>query len=134
LLLLGVGGLQYAAKIGNAVDVLNGSLWNDTRFFVTNKTSLLYTKPYTISIPTSTPAVTLYKTNVTGYGQHAFDGGSIANAELIGRFSFGTTYYPLAFWKKRYFTFGFTKGVNDMTSDGKNFMVNLAYFVGNLSL
>ena len=134
MLLIGVGGLQYAAKIGNKANYLNTTFWNDTKFFVTDKTSTLYSKPYAISIPTSTPAVTLYNTAMPGSGQWVPAGGSLANVTLIGRFNLAPTYYPVAFEKNRYFSFGFSKGVSDMTSDGKNFMVNLAYYVGNLSL
>lgn len=134
MLLMGVGGLQYAAKIGNAANYLNTTFWSDTKFFVTDKTSTLYSKPYAISIPTSTPAVTLYSSSMPGSGQLVPAGSSLANVTLIGRFNLAPTYYPVAFEKNRYFSFGFSKGVNDMTSDGKNFMVNLAYFVGQLSL
>jgi hypothetical protein len=134
MLLIGVGGLQYAAKIGNKANYLNTTFWNDTRFFVTDKTSTLYSKPYAISIPTSTPAVTLYNTAMPGSGQLVPAGSTLTNVSLIGWFSINPTYYPVAFEKNRYFTFGFSNGVNDMNSDGKNFMVNLAYYVGNLSL
>lgn len=134
MLLIGVGGLFYATKIGNTVNYLTTIFWNDSKFFVTDKTSTLYSKPYVITIPTSTPAVTLYNTPMPGLGQLVPIGGNFSNVNLVGRFSIAPTYYPLAFEKNRYFTFGFFKGVNDMTSSGKNFMVNLAYYVGNLSL
>lgn len=134
MLLIGVGGLQYAGKIGNAANYLNTTFWSDTKFFVTDKTSTLYSKPYVISIPTSTPAVTLYSTAMPGSGQLVPAGGNLNNVTLFGRFNLAPTYYPVAFEKNRYFTFGFSKGVNDMNASGKNFMVNLAYYVGKLTL
>jgi hypothetical protein len=134
MLLIGVGGLQYAAKIGNKVNYLNTANFSDTKFFVTDKTSALYSKPYTISIPVSTPAVTLYNTNVVSAAQLVAVGSSLDNVTLFGKFNLAPNYYPLAFERNRYFSFGFTKGVDAMTGNGRNFMVNLAYYVGNLSL
>lgn len=133
MLLIGVGGLQYAAKIGNKANYLNTANWTDTKFFVTDKTSTLYTKPYTINIPVSTPAVTLYNTTVTSAAQFVAAGSSLDNVSLFGKFNLAPNYYPLAFEKNRYFSFGFTKGVDAMTGIGRNFMVNLSYYVGALT-
>jgi hypothetical protein len=134
MLLMGIGGLQYAAKIGNKANYLNTAIWSDTKFFVTDKTNALYTKPYTISIPVSTPAVILYNNTTAGSGQFVAAGGSLADVALFGKFNLAPNYYPLAFEKNRYFSFGFTRGVDAMTGTGKNFMVNLAYYVGALTL
>jgi hypothetical protein len=134
MLLMGVGGLQYASKIGNKANYLNTAFFSDTKFFVTDKTSTLYTKPYTISIPVSTPAVTLYNTNVVGAAQYVAVGSSLDNVSLFGKFNLAPNYYPLAFEKNRYFSFGFARGVDAMTGNGRNFMVNLAYYVGGLTL
>jgi hypothetical protein len=134
MLLIGIGGLQYANKIGNVANYTKTAFFTDTKFFVTDKTSTLYTKPYTISIPTSTTAVTLYNTAMPGAGLYVPSGSTLTNVTLVGRFSNDATYCPTAFEKNRYFCFGFSRGVDDMNESGKNFMVNLAYYVGNLSL
>jgi hypothetical protein len=134
MLLIGIGGLQYANKIGNVVNYTRTIFFADNKFFVTDKTSTLYTSPFEISIPASSPAVTLYDSPMPSAGLEVPSGCIIANVALVGRFSNDPNYFPASFEKNRYFCFGFSRGVDDMNESGKNFMVNLAYYVGNLSL
>ncbi|MEO5888596.1 MAG: hypothetical protein ABIQ31_00025 [Ferruginibacter sp.] len=133
MLLIGIGGLQYANKIKNTANFLNTSQWNDKAFWVKDKTGMLYNKPYKISIPTSTPQVTLYPGAVQAAGQLTF-AGTLDKVTLFGDFVVAKNYCPVTFEKNRYLTFGFYKGVESMTSNGRNFMVNLVYYVGNLAM
>lgn len=131
ILFLGMGGIQLARKLGNIVNQQNSATFTDKGFWVSNKTSPLYKQPYVITIPTSTPQVVVYKTAVGAAGTY---GPDITSSEvtLFGRFVVNNNYYPVSTETKRYATFGFFEGVENMTTDGRNFMVNLAYYTGNL--
>ena len=131
MLLMGIGGLQYAAKIGNTTNYLKSASFYDNKFFVADKSSVMYKKPFVISVPASTPAVTLYSANVLSTGLSVHVGEAPLSVSLLGKFGVAPEYYPFTFEKNRYVNFGFSKGVAAMTQDGKNFMVNLVYYLGN---
>lgn len=130
MLLMGTGGLQYASKIANKASVQLSGNFTDSKFLVSEKPEKLYKNIYVISVPTSTPAVTLYAVGVFASGFLSPEGETPANVSLLGKFSTAPNYYPLTFEKNRYMNFGFSKGVKNMTQDGKNFMVNLVYYTG----
>lgn len=134
MLLMGIGGLQFAKKIGNVANFTNTAIWNEKGFFVYDKSSSLYKTPFAIPIPTSTPAINIYPSNVPGCGQLVHLGTTLPDNVLLGRFNLASEYYPVTYEKSRYMTFGFQKGVSEMNELGRQYMVNLCYFVGGLTL
>gem|GEM_PF-2659600 len=133
MLLMGIGGLIFSSKLGNDANWDNAGQFNETSFSVTDKTAAYLITPYVIAIPTSTPAVTLYPTAGMASGQQA-PSGVLNNNILIGKFWTASTYYPVTLEKNQYMVFGFHSGVQNMTTNGRNFIVNLCYFMGKFVL
>ena len=131
MLLLGMGGLLYAKKIGNIANWINSGQFNETAIYVKDKTSNLYKKPKVITI-TAAQTIVLYTVPALGAGQY-LPMGTLPGVTLMGSLAGQQNYYPLTYEQNRYTVLGFDKGVNSMTADGKDFMVNLVYFSGNLS-
>ncbi|MES2776949.1 MAG: hypothetical protein V4722_22420 [Bacteroidota bacterium] len=134
MLLIGIGGLQFAEKIGNTSRYGNAAQWNDKGFLVGDNTSKLYTTPKRIDIPASSAGIHLYNTAVPGCGQHIAP-GSILNGNIyVGKFFTAADYYPVTVERNRYMNFGFQKGVSEMNQTGKDFIVNLCYYTADLTL
>lgn len=132
MLLLGMGGLLYAKKIGNIAQWDNSGQFNETALYVKDITSNLYKKPKTITL-TAAQTIVLYTVPTLGAGQYR-PTGILPGVNLIGSLAGQQNYYPLTHEKSRYTVFGFDKGLNKMTPAGKDFMVNLVYFSGSFSL
>lgn len=133
MLLIGIGGLRFAARIGNIVNYGAGAQLTTNNFVPADKTMALFHKPYAITIPTSTPKVTLYAGASLASGQFVSAGTVLPDVQLLGNFSGFPENYPLTTEKDRYTTFGFYNPVDQMTTDGKNFMVNLCYYAGGFN-
>ena len=132
MLLLGMGGLLYAKKIGNAAHWDNCGQFEEAALLVMDKQSNLFKKPKLLIVPPD-QKISLFTAPSLGAGQQ-LPGGTLPGVTLIGAFPGHPTYYPLSNEKNRYTVFGFYKGVSGMTAAGKDFMVNLVYASGNLSL
>ncbi len=132
VLLLGMGGLLLAEKLGNTANWSNAAQFSDCGFHASDMTCAVYHQPYAIPVPSTTPSVSLYPAAVLGAGQYAA-ADTLTNNTLIGNFLLAPQYYPVTFESSRYMTFGFFNGVDHMSPTGRNFMVNLCYYTGNLT-
>lgn len=132
MLLLGMGGLLYAKKIGNIAQWDNCGQFNEKEMYVTDKLSSLYKKPNIISV-SANETISLYTVASLGAAQH-IPSAVQPGVALMGAFPGHQAYYPLSYEKNRYTVFGYYKGVNSMTPAGKDFIVNLVYFSGKFSL
>jgi len=133
MLLLGAGGLQFAQKAGNKVNYGLANQTTATSFAPLDKTMSLYHVPYNISIPTSTPKVTLYASPSSVSAIALAPGTKIPEVNMLGYFPSMADQHPIGTENAMYTFFGFYDGVNKMTTDGKNFMVNLCYYAGNFN-
>ncbi|MEO7309281.1 MAG: hypothetical protein ABIX01_02705 [Chitinophagaceae bacterium] len=133
MLLMGMGGLLFSSKLGNDANWGNSAQFNETSVSVLDKTAAFLKTPYIIDIPTSTPAVAIYPNPVMGAGQHVAS-AVLNNNILVGKFWTANTYYPVTFERDQYMIFGFFKGVQAMTTNGRKLIVNLCYFTGKFTL
>jgi hypothetical protein len=132
ILFIGVGGLQLALKLNNIVNYGVCASSSLASVIVTDPSSTIYKSPKEIAIPAGNQ-LTIFSS--PSYSQNFGTAGApVANVVLIGKETPASNYYPVAFEKNRYGIFGFSDNVNSMTATGKDFMVNLVYYVGNLSL
>lgn len=132
MLLLGMGGLLYAKKIGNVAQWNISGQFDEKDILVKDQTSNLYKLPKAIAISAG-QTVSLYPVPSPGAGAYTAT-GALAGVTLMASFSSQHLYNPIAHEQNRYTIFGFFKGVNSMTAAGKDFMVNLVYFSGSFSL
>lgn len=129
LLLIGLGGMQLAKKMGNNISFNNCGFSGLTGMNVIDAGSNLYKSPYPISVVPGTQ-LQLYTEYVSAMSY--FNDGSASNVVLIG----GETldqHYPLAS-EDRYSFFGFIGAIDKMTSTGKNLLVNYVYQAGQLTV
>lgn len=131
VLLMGLGGFRLAIKLSLTVN------WNfsagtiSTDMLVVNAASAIYKSPKTISIPANNQ-LNFYSaaSSVEGFNIQ----NTTASIELIGKDPVNTNYTPVNFEGTRYGTFGYFNNINTMTQTGKDFVVNLSYYVGKLML
>jgi hypothetical protein len=133
IMFIGIGGLQLALKLNNIVNygVCAGSGSSLASITVTDPSSSIYKSPKAISIPAGNQLNIFSNPSFT---QSFGTSGPVANVLLIGKEAPVSNSYPVAFEQNKYGIFGFYNNVNSMTATGKDFMVNLVYYVGNLSL
>jgi hypothetical protein len=132
ILFIGVGGLQLALKLNNTVNYGACAGSNTASIIVTDPLATIYKSPKAISIPAGNQ---LNIFTSPSYGQSFGTAITpVPNVVLIGKEAPVSNYYPVAFEQNKYGIFGFYNNVNSMTAAGKDFMVNLVYYVGNLSI
>jgi hypothetical protein len=133
ILLMGLGGLQFGEKLNNNVRWGNTSAgYLTTSFKVMDSTSKVYKTPKLISIP-SNNQLDIYSSPVISAGEYSPAIPLYNDVVLMGGYAIYPNYYPVCFEKGRYGAFGFYGKINTMTNAGKDFMVNLAFYVGNLA-
>jgi hypothetical protein len=133
ILLLGEGGLLFAGAIQDTVNWGSSAGNTLSVFKATDPASALYKSPKTINIG-SDSLLTIY-TSASKVNSFYVKSTPVHNVALIGQEadSKASKYYPVTVANTRYIAFGFYKNVDAMTPAGKDFMVNLAYFAGNLN-
>lgn len=131
LLLMGLGGLQLGQKLNNNVS-WGHTAWGiqTTSILVMDPSGTLYKTPKTISIPVNNQ-LDIYTSPVIGAGLYSSTPPSYTDVALIGRYVNYPTYYPVCFEKGKYGAFGFFGNINAMTPAGKDFLVNLSFYVGS---
>ncbi|HEY4150547.1 MAG TPA: hypothetical protein VGM41_16520 [Chitinophagaceae bacterium] len=132
-LLLNEGGLLFADAIKNTVGWGGCGESSLASFIVLQPNSSLYKQPKLISIPADS-VLTIYSTpqNVESLYVNA---PPMANVNLVGREGDtpSSKYYPITIEAAKYAVFGYYGNTNSMTATGKDFLVNLIYYVGNLA-
>jgi hypothetical protein len=133
LLLMGAGGLYFAAKNGNIINWEQSEQYNETSIVVTDPASTVFSRPKTIVVDVNTKRVALFNAAGLMAAQYV-PTITLANVSIIGRNALNFNYVPVALESNRYGFFAFYNGVNNMTQAGKDFMVNYTYYVGGLTL
>jgi len=128
ILLMGIGGLQLAEKLGNTVNYLVCSGHTLTSFATIDETDAVYKKPKAIVTSTGNP-LEIFAVSHAAQG-FVNTGGVTPNVLTIGRTSPASGDYPVLIESDRFGVFGYTHGVNDMTKTGRDFIVNFVYRVG----
>jgi hypothetical protein len=135
ILLIGAGGLQFAAKNGNIINWGQNAQSVESSIYVLDPTSTLFSRPKTVAVNSTTKELIIYSTAYLSSGQY-IPTGTLANVTLLCKYfsATNTNYYPVSFEKSRYGFFGFYKGTSLMTQAGQDFMVNYTYYIGGLTL
>lgn len=132
ILFIGAGGMFLADKMGNRVAWGGCAVASaQVSCIVTDSSSSIYKSPKAITIPAGNalPVYSSPNSMVCFFAPVP----SAVNVTLIGRLT-NTSYYPVCFEKNRYGMFGFTGNFSTLTQTGKDFLVNISYYVGNLIL
>ena len=133
VLFIGLGGLQLAAKMGNVVNYGNCASGDVASFMVNDESSSIYKSPKNISAANAM-LLNIFKTASPSQMFYA-PVTPVNNVVLIGKQPQSpSAYYPVGAENDHYTFFGFYNNVDAMTSTGKDFMVNLVYYTGKLSL
>ncbi len=129
ILLIGLGGMQLAKKLGNDISLNNCSITASTGMIVIDPASLLYKFPNAIDVG-SGASLKLYEQDVSAFSY--FADSKSPEITLIGGDALPQR-FPLAS-EDRYSVFGFTGPIQLMTTTGKNLLVNYVYQAGKLTV
>ncbi len=129
ILLIGVGGLQFGQKLQNTVNWGGCATGSTSSITALDSLSTLYKSPKTISLPANNQLV-IYASAMNAQGLYV-PVQPVAGVKMIARFPLSNVYMPVCFEKSRYGMFGFYGNFNSLTQAGKDFLVNLAFYVGN---
>ncbi len=134
LVLLNEGGMLFGDQIKTTVCWQNAASNNLAAFNVTDASAVIYKQPKTITIPAN-HQLTIFSANskvISFYAPFV----PVSNVVLIGQEPGATNanYYPVTLENNKYGLFGFYPNVNTMTATGKDFFINLVYYVGSLTL
>lgn len=135
VLMIGEGGGHFGEMINTSVN------WGTTAGYsfslamiVTDSTMAVYKAPKRIDVPADKQLIIFSQ---APYGQ-GFVGSPLAkypDVEVIGQATTSNPKaYSVTFESGKYGFFGYYNSVNAMTQTGKDFVVNLAYYVGKLKL
>jgi hypothetical protein len=131
ILLLGEGGALFAGDIQDTVNWGSSAGNSLTGFKAFDPTSAIYKQPKTISIGADS-MVTLYSSAskvVSFYGKSL----PVPEVFMIGIEPGYPKYYPVSVSDTKFGSFGFYADAGAMTATGKDFFVNLVYYVGGLT-
>lgn len=133
VLMVGLGGAHYGETINTTVSyATTEGLSFPTTCIVLDSSQAIYKSPKQINIP-STMQLDIFDQPTAGQGFNCQQLANYPNVNVItqGMVSRSTD-FPVTFESGRYGFFGYYNNVNTMTQAGKDFMVNLTYYVGNL--
>jgi len=131
VLLIGIGGYRLASKLKLTVNWNSSATETSSDMLVLNPASAIYKSPKTISVPANNKLNFYSASNNT---VAFFTLLTTASIELIGKNPLSPEFSPVNYEGSRYGTFGYTSNMNNMTQTGKDFVVNLSYYVGKLML
>jgi hypothetical protein len=134
ILLIGEGGLLFAEDIGDTVNWRSSAGNSLTGFKAMAPASALYKQPKTISVGADS-LVTIYS-SASKVNSFYAKSVPVPNVVMIGMETDAVVskYYSISITNAKFGAFGFYSNVNAMTAGGKDFFVNLVYYVGNLTL
>ena len=132
MLLMGHGGFLLGNKLNFSVNWDNSAVGSTASMIVLNGAANVYKSPKTIIVPANSQ-LDLYNSTSGVVAVHfTFPNSAV---ELIGGLPAPSfTYTPVNFESNRIGSFGYYSNINNMTQTGKDFMVNLSYYVGKLTL
>lgn len=131
ILLIGEGGALFAGDIQDTVNwgTSAGNILTGVKAF--DPTSVLYKQPKLISVGADS-IVTLYSSasRVISFYAKSLPVHEVA---MIGIEPGYSKYYPVLIAGTKFGSFGFYSDAGAMTATGKDFFVNLVYYVGGLT-
>jgi hypothetical protein len=131
LLLMGQGGSLFAEDIQDTINWGSSAENNLTGFKAMDRSSVLYTQPKTISVGADS-IVNIYSSAsrvVSFYGSSL----PVPNTIMIGMETNFSEYFSISITNSKFGSFGYYANAGAMTSTGKDFFVNLVYYVGGLT-
>jgi hypothetical protein len=135
VLMIGEGGLHFGEMVNAVVNWSNTS--GGTRpitMIAVDSANPVYKTPKKIIIPANRQ-ITLFNQGSFGEAFYAAAWINVSSVEEIGQASSSNSNeYSVTFEKNKWGFFGYYDNVNAMTQAGKDFMVNLSYYIGKLSL
>jgi len=133
LLMIGEGGGHFGEAIGSTVSWASTGNFSSAIMTVLDSTLSLFKTPKQITVP-GTMQLTVYNPGAGGQAFYKSPYISYPTVQtLIQAQTNSVQYFSVTYESGKYGYFGYYDNVNAMTSTGKDFMVNLCYYIGKLS-
>jgi hypothetical protein len=134
ILLMGQGGMLFANDIPDTVNWESSATNSLTGFKAMDPANILFKQPKAISIGADS-LVTLYA-SASGVVSFYAKTLPVPDVVMVGMETGapGQNYYSVSVTDGNMGAFGYYSNINAMTATGKDFFVNLVYYVGGLAL
>jgi len=134
VLFIGLGGSHYAEQLGLVVNYGSTATFTGaTMLYIVDSSLSLFKSPKKLAISASLQ-LQVFNAGATVDGFYAASYYNLSSVQMLVLASTSSAkHFSVTVEKGQYGFFGYYDNVNAMTQAGKDFMVNLTYYVGKLS-